>query len=109
MYEKRETLGRLFYESVGIVRDNISLHLAQEEVLSMQQALGQMGLMDKSRQNNTNLIDLLEFSNALLLAPSIISTAITRDESRGAHYKVGFKAQDDENFSKHLTLQRKKA
>ena len=108
-YEKRDTLGTLFYESVGIIRDNISLHMAQEEVLSMQQALGQMGLIDKSRQNNTNLIDLLEFSNALLLAPSIISTAITRNESRGAHYKVGFETQDDESFSKHLTLQRKKA
>ena len=108
-YEKRGTLGTLFYESVGIVRVNTSLHMAQEEILTMQTELGQMGLLDKSRTNNTNLIDLLEFSNALLLAPSIISTAIARDESRGAHYKIGFEAQDDKNFSKHLTLQRKKA
>ena len=108
-YEKRATLGTLFYESVGIVRVNTSLHIALEEILAMQADLAQMGIKDKNRTNNSNLIDLLEFSNALLLAPSIISTAIARDESRGAHFKVGFEAQDDENFSKNLTLQRKKA
>jgi succinate dehydrogenase / fumarate reductase flavoprotein subunit len=106
-YEKRDTLGTLFYETVGIVRVNTTLNITLEEVLAMQTSLAQMGLKDKSRTNNTNLIDLLEFSNALLLAPSIISSAIARDESRGAHYKVGFEAQDDENFSKNITLQRK--
>jgi len=107
-YEKRDMLGTLFYEAVGIVRVNTSLHIALEEILAMQAELGQMGLADKSRTNNSNLIDLLEFSNALLLAPSIISSAIARDESRGAHYKVGFESQDDENFSKNIILQRKK-
>ena len=107
-YEKRDTLGTLFYESVGILRVNTSLHIALEEILAMQTDLSQMGIEDKSRTNNTNLIELLEFSNALLLAPSIISSAISRDESRGAHFKVGFEAQDDKNFSKNIILQKKK-
>jgi succinate dehydrogenase / fumarate reductase flavoprotein subunit len=108
-YKKRDTLGTLFYESVGIVRVNTSLHIALEEILAMQTDLSQMGISDKNRSNNTNLIDLLEFSNALLLAPSIITSATARDESRGAHYKVGFEAQDDDIFSKNIILQRKKA
>ena len=107
-YEKRDTLGTLFCESVGIVRVNTSLHIALEEILAMQTDLNQMGIEDKSHTNNTNLVELLEFSNALLLAPSIISSAIARDESRGAHFKVGFEAQDDENFSKNIILQKKK-
>jgi succinate dehydrogenase / fumarate reductase flavoprotein subunit len=107
-YEKRDELGELFYNSVGVVRDNNSLQIALNKILAMQKSLSKMGLNDKSRTNNTNLIDLLEFSNALLLAPSIISSAIARDESRGAHYKIGFEAQDDKNFSKHIILQRKK-
>lgn len=108
-YESRDSLGKLFYDSVGIIRVNTALHIALEDILTMQANLAKMGVTDKNRQNNTNLIDLLEFSNALLLAPSIISAAIARDESRGAHYKVGFEAQDDTNFSKNITLQRKKA
>ncbi len=107
-YEKRENLGKLFYDKVGIVRDNENLTKAMEEVIGMQVVSKQMGLTDKSPTNNTNLIDLLEFNNALLLAPTIISAAIARDESRGAHFKLGFEEQNDEKFAKHLVLQWKK-
>ena len=104
-YDNREALGKLFYENVGIVRNNPSLHQALDTVIAMQINLQKMGISDKSTTNNTNLTDFLEFSNALLLAPTIISSAIARDESRGAHFKEGFEAVDDENFKKHIVLQ----
>jgi len=104
-YAQREALGKLFYEKVGIVRDNAQLTKAMEEVIAMQVMAKKMGLSDKSSSNNTNLIDYLEFQNTLLLAPTIISAAIARDESRGAHYKVGFEAQNDEKFKQHIVLQ----
>ena len=103
-YAYREALGTLFYEKVGIVRENNKLNEALEEVISMQIALKQMGINDKSRTNNQNLIEFLEFQNALLLAPTIISAAIARDESRGAHYKKGFESEN-EAFKKHIVLQ----
>ena len=104
-YQQREMLGKIFYEKVGIVRDNAGLTEAMEEVIAMQVLQKKIGLSDKSPTNNTNLIEYLEFQNALLLAPTIISAAIARDESRGAHYKVGFEAQDDEKFKQHIVLQ----
>ncbi|HHD79741.1 MAG TPA: FAD-binding protein, partial [Epsilonproteobacteria bacterium] len=104
-YEKRESLGKLFYEKVGIVRDNAHLTQAMEEVIAMQVVLKNMGISDKNKENNTNLTEYLEFQNALLLAPTIISAALARDESRGAHYKVGFETQDDEKFKQHIVLQ----
>ncbi len=106
-YTYREKLGELFYEKVGIVRENNQLNEALEEVIAMQVAQKQMGIGDKSRNNNQNLIELLEFKNALLLAPAIISAAIARDESRGAHFKVGFEEESDA-FKKHIVLQWKK-
>jgi len=104
-YTYREALGKLFYEKVGIVRDNTQLTKAMEEVIAMQVVTKELGINDKSPTNNTNLIDYLEFKNALLLAPTIISAAIARDESRGAHHKVGFEAQNDEKFKQHIVLQ----
>jgi len=106
-YPYRELLGNLFYEKVGIVRENIQLNEALEEVIEMQIAQKTMGISDKSIQNNQNLIDFLEFKNALLLAPTIISSAIARDESRGAHYKLGFESEN-EDFRKHIVLQWKR-
>ena len=107
-YDNRDALGKLFYEAVGIVRNNPSLDNALKEVISMQVSLPQMGISDKNPTNNTNLTDFLEFSNALLLAPTIISSALARNESRGAHFKEGFETQDDENFQKHIVLQWKR-
>lgn len=104
-YKAREELGKLFYEKVGIVRDNETLNKAKENITQMKTASKHMGIIDKSLTNNTNLIDYLEFQNALLLAPLIISAAIERDESRGAHYKIGFDEQNDEKFKRHISLQ----
>ena len=103
-YPYREMLGNIFYEKVGIVRENAQLQEALNEVTSMQVTQKEMGVADKSPTNNQNLIDFLEFQNALLLAPNIISAAISRDESRGAHYKVGFE-HEDEALKKHIVLQ----
>jgi len=104
-YEKREILGKLFYKKVGILRDNPSLHQALDEVIALSVNLKEMGITDKHPTNNTNLIEFLEFSNALLLAPTIISSAIARDESRGAHYKIEFPEQNDNAFKKHIVIQ----
>jgi len=106
-YPYREMLGNLFYEKVGIVRENSQLNEALKEVIEMQIAQKTMGISDKNRKNNQNLIDFLEFKNALLLAPTIISSAIARDESRGAHYKVRFESEN-EALKKHIVLQWKK-
>ena len=103
-YKQRELLGKIFYEKVGIVRDNENLTQAMKDVIAMQVMQKKMGISDKNRENNTNLVEYLEFQNALLLAPTIISSAIARDESRGAHYKVGFE-ETDEAFKKHIVLQ----
>ena len=107
-YTQRENLGRCFYEKVGIVRNNSDLYEALTEVIAMQTRLPKMGISDKNRTHNSNLIDFLEFRSALLLSPAILSSAIARDESRGAHYKEGFEHQDDVNFKKHIVLQWKK-
>ncbi len=104
-YTQREKLGELFYEKVGIVRDNTKLNQALEAVIAMQEKLVHMGIEDKSPKNNTNLTDFLEFVNVLLLSSTIISAAIARDESRGAHYKEGFEKLDDEKFKNHIVFQ----
>lgn len=104
-YEVRERLGKILYNKVGIVRENTKLQEALSEVVAMQVSLQWMGIADASKENNQNLVEFLEFSNAMLLAPTLISAAFNRDESRGAHYKIGFEFKDDEKYKKHIVLQ----
>jgi succinate dehydrogenase / fumarate reductase flavoprotein subunit len=103
-YEYRALLGKLFYEKVGIVRENSTLEEALKEAVAIEVVLNEEGIADKQREHNQNLVEFLEFRNVLFLAPMVISSAMARDESRGAHYKVGFESEE-KAFQKHIVLQ----
>jgi len=87
-YNKHSELGELFYLHVGIKRDKKSLLSTLEGVKEMKRNLKNMGVSDKSKKYNTNLIEFLEFKNMLFLSELILLSAIQRDESRGAHFRV---------------------
>ncbi len=56
---------------------------------------------DKSRVYNTDLILALETVNMLDIALVIAKGAITRLESRGAHYRLDYTKRDDVDWLKH--------
>ena len=105
-YEKREQMGRLFYDSVGIVRDE---RVLKDALSWLQKIIGQsphIGLGDKSRIYNRDLIEFLEFANSIELGEVILESAINRRESRGAHYRDDFKEQRDDEFALHTLCRR---
>lgn len=87
-YEKHSELGEMFYLHVGIKRDKKSLLKTLEYVREMKKNLKNMGVSDKGNKYNTNLIEFLEFKNMLFLSELILLSAIQRDESRGAHFRI---------------------
>jgi len=87
-YDKKTELGDMFYKNVGIVRDKASLLKAKDEVLKMIDELKLMGVSDSSKVYNTNLVEFLEFQNMLDVALEVVSSALKRDKSCGAHYMV---------------------
>ncbi|OHE12315.1 MAG: succinate dehydrogenase [Sulfurimonas sp. RIFOXYC2_FULL_36_7] len=103
-YEKQKFIGDLFYKNVGIKRDKTALQNVLNEVQEIKSILPKMGLSDKTKIYNTNLIEFLEFKNMLELAEFIIISAINRQESRGAHFRVDFPTADDEKFKAHSII-----
>ncbi len=89
-YHKRKVLGKLMYRDVGIIRHREAMHEAEIYLDEITAKLAIMGVGDKSRTHNQNLIAFLEFRNALLLAQGVLKSAILRQEGRGAHYREDF-------------------
>lgn len=87
-YEAHKELGELFYRNVGIWRDAAGMQKALACVKEMQQSLGEMGVRDQSMVYNTNLTEFLEFANMLELSELILLSALAREESRGAHFRI---------------------
>jgi len=102
-YEKREFMGKIFYHNAGIKRDETKLKAVLAAVRQMQKEITFMGIGDKSKENNYNLVEFLEFGNALELSEILLVGAISRKESRGAHYREDYPRMD-ESYAKH-TLQ----
>ncbi|WP_281951840.1 FAD-dependent oxidoreductase [Nitrosophilus kaiyonis] len=103
-YEKREFLSKIFYANVGVFRNEMGLKGVLSAVRQMQRELLFMGISDKSTVYNTNLIDFIEFGNMLELSEAILVGAISRNESRGAHFREDFPNRDDENFLAHTVI-----
>jgi succinate dehydrogenase / fumarate reductase flavoprotein subunit len=102
-YEKQEFLGDLFYLHVGIKRDKESLQKVLKELKKLLQELPKMGVGDKSKKYNTNLIEFLEFKNMLELGEMVLLSAISRNESRGAHFRTDYKSED-KSFGRHTVM-----
>ncbi|NOR58635.1 MAG: FAD-dependent oxidoreductase [Sulfurimonas sp.] len=102
-YKIREELGDMFYTKVGISRDKKSLEASLVEVKELLSKIHLMGVSDNSKLYNTNLIEFLEFKNMLELSRLVLKGAITRDESRGAHFRADF-PDEYEKFKMHTIV-----
>jgi succinate dehydrogenase / fumarate reductase flavoprotein subunit len=102
-YEKQRDLGELFYLHVGIKREKKSLQSVLDKVREMKALLPKMGVSDKIKEYNTNLREFLEFKNMLDISELILISAIGREESRGAHFRVDA-PHTDKKFEAHTII-----
>jgi len=98
-YEKRTQLGKIFYKNAGLFRNENGLKIALESVKKIQEELNLMGIEDKSKNYNTNLVEFIEFTNLIELAQILLLGAIERKESRGAHYRDDYLEKNDAIFA----------
>ncbi|MGE5685067.1 MAG: succinate dehydrogenase/fumarate reductase flavoprotein subunit, partial [Nitrososphaerota archaeon] len=56
---------------------------------------------DKSKEYNTNFVNVMEIDAMMRTAEVVLLGAINRRESRGAHSRLDFPNRDDVNFLKH--------
>ncbi len=89
-YDKRDFLGDLLYKNIGILRDKDGLDFALLEIKKLKESLSLMGLGDGGRCYNTNLVEFIKFKNTLELSNALAKSALQREESRGAHFRIDY-------------------
>jgi fumarate reductase flavoprotein subunit len=88
-------------ESAGIYRTRASLALGASKLRELQERAGDIQIEDQSRTFNTERIAALELSFMLDVAEAIVTSALQRQESRGAHQRTDFPARDDHRYLTH--------
>ena len=97
----KEEIGQIMSEGVGISRKREGAERAREKVKKIKERYRDVYIQDKGRVFNTELIYCLELGSIIELAEIIIESALAREESRGAHYRLDFPLRDDVRWLKH--------
>ncbi len=98
----REELAEGLYENAGIFRTAEKLERAKATVDELREryAAGVV-VQDRSHTFNTDLVQAIELGSMLEMADCLVTGAIARTESRGAHTRLDHPERDDENWLRH--------
>lgn len=97
----RAELGRVMENHCGVFRNEEVLREGQEHVIALRERLGAACIDDHSEVFNTARIEAMELENLMDVAVATVTSALARQESRGAHSRIDFPQRDDQRWLKH--------
>jgi succinate dehydrogenase / fumarate reductase flavoprotein subunit len=103
-YKIRRELRDAMDRHAGVYRDGKSMAEGLAKIRGLKERFGKVTVQDKGRIYNSNLMHVLETQNLLELAEALMTAALAREESRGAHSRRDFPARDDEKFLRHTLV-----
>jgi fumarate reductase flavoprotein subunit len=86
----RDALAECMWNDVGISRTKESLLQARIKLDDLGQQLDQIGVGDIQRQYSITWHDWMNLNNLILVSKSVTEAALSRENSRGAHYRDDF-------------------
>ena len=97
----RKDLQDLMDANVQVFRTDETLRAALDEIAKLRERYNNVGIQDRGKRYNLDLLEAVELGFLLELAEVISTAAIHRKESRGGHFREDFPDRDDENFMHH--------
>ncbi len=85
----------------GVFRTAATMESGLAKVQQLKQRYRDIYLDDKGSCWNTELIEAIELQNLMIVGEIILTGALNRRESRGAHGRDDYPARDDANFLQH--------
>lgn len=88
-------------EHCGVFRTQEVMKEGLTKILQLQEKYQQIYLDDQDNVWNTEIIEALELRSLMIVGQMILTSALNRLESRGAHSREDYPKRDDTNFLKH--------
>jgi len=105
-WQIREELGQVMSLNLGLVRTHESMTAALTALTALTHRADSVTVQDKGRVFNSDLVQAFELQSLLDVAETIVTSALARQESRGAHYRSDFPKRDDVQWLKHSVARR---
>ncbi len=104
--EIRSAMQKLMTDNCSVFRRAEDLQRARAELHELKARYREVGIDDKGKTYNSDLLEALELEGLLELAETILVCAMSRHESRGAHFREDFPERNDAEWLKHTLIQR---
>lgn len=88
-------------DKASVFRHESDLQRVLTTLRELKERYSNVSIHDRGKRFNTDLLEALELGYLLDLAETLVVSALTRQESRGAHYREDFPTRDDANWLKH--------
>ncbi|MCY2950806.1 MAG: succinate dehydrogenase flavoprotein subunit [Planctomycetota bacterium] len=95
-----QEMGKWMTEHCAVIRHNEKLEATLSKCQQWKERYGKVKLSDTLMWSNQNLSFTRALRDMIVLAEAILKGALSRNESRGAHYKPAFPERDDAHFLK---------
>ncbi|MFC2005347.1 succinate dehydrogenase/fumarate reductase flavoprotein subunit [Chloroflexota bacterium] len=100
-YAIRRELQGTMDSQLAVYRTGPEMEAALKKIRELKQCIPDMRVKDRGRIYNTDLCSALEVENLLDLAEVLVTGALARTESRGAHSRRDCTKRDDVDWLKH--------
>ena len=101
----KDTIQEVLWENVSIERDGEGLEQTLAELQNLTVSLESLQSVSQTLLQTTD-VEIIEAVNMLNVALMITESALVRTESRGAHYRADFPAQNDTDWYRRVLLTR---
>jgi fumarate reductase (CoM/CoB) subunit A len=100
--ELRRTAREVMWLKAGVIREKGGIQEAADRIRELRDRLNESGV-----QNPRELIRRIEFEHSLTVSEMICRAALMREESRGAHFRRDYPAEDDRNWMKNIFVRKR--
>ena len=97
----RKELQETMDVNASVYRTEATLKQAQVDIANLKARYVDVGVSDRGKRYNTELLEAVELGFLLDLAEALVVSAKARNESRGGHFREDYPPRDDVNFMRH--------
>jgi succinate dehydrogenase / fumarate reductase flavoprotein subunit len=100
-WQVRDELATVMYDDAGVFRTNERLQRCLTAIGDLRERGRGVVVDDTGNRFNTDLVSVLELESMLEMADCLVTGALARTESRGAHTRLDHPERDDEEWMRH--------
>lgn len=96
IFQLKKELAQIMFENFGILKEESKMQEGLKKIINLEKEFKNLGLLDKTKGFNQELIELFELENSILLSKVIAKSSLWRKESRGVFLRSDFTEESKE-------------